>query len=301
MIRTVELLWLFITVTGSELICSGPEAESCYPRIFEATTDFQRVFDGQELPAGLHVRVDLESGKKEAKIVGEENIPKAVMVLEESIEGNSIEEGRVVPPRDGGASQEVFDRSVAMILEGSIDGAFADLEDIAHDLYFGLQVIESEVFEKLLEWLSPEAEYQAEAAMILGSALRNNPRALAACVARHPAILDRLLNLLPRTTTTVRVKVLYLISSLLAGPGQMDAFRWFDGNKVLRGVFKAQYAGGWDGQDVVRVRIARIAGDYAQDESWCNELGAAAERMKGDTKEAVEKARQALDGRGVCD
>ena len=46
------------------LVCAGAA-----PPIFEATSEFQEIQEGQQVPAGLHYRINLETGKKEAKLI----------------------------------------------------------------------------------------------------------------------------------------------------------------------------------------------------------------------------------------
>ena len=38
--------------------------------MFEATDEWQDIKRGQSIPPGLHVRVDLQTGKREAKLMG---------------------------------------------------------------------------------------------------------------------------------------------------------------------------------------------------------------------------------------
>ena len=54
-----------------DLICHTNDAKDCYPRVFQPTDEFQVVHDDQELPSGLHVRLNIWTGTKEAKI----NVP----------------------------------------------------------------------------------------------------------------------------------------------------------------------------------------------------------------------------------
>ncbi|KAI9824237.1 MAG: hypothetical protein M1832_002044 [Thelocarpon impressellum] len=52
-------------------ICDPADPTLCYPRVFSPTVDFQPVLEGQEIPPGLHVRLDVSTGKKEARL----NVP----------------------------------------------------------------------------------------------------------------------------------------------------------------------------------------------------------------------------------
>jgi hypothetical protein len=58
------ILLLFFTQWG----CYGTENED----IFVATNDWQDIKENQKVPSGLHYRMNLETGKKEAKILVED-------------------------------------------------------------------------------------------------------------------------------------------------------------------------------------------------------------------------------------
>ena len=62
------LVFASASVPSSELICHTSNQADCYPRVFEPSEDFRLVHDDQEIPAGLHVRLNLETGLKEAKL-----------------------------------------------------------------------------------------------------------------------------------------------------------------------------------------------------------------------------------------
>ena len=47
-------------------------AEVSTGEVFVPTDEWQEIINGQAIPAGLHVRVNLETGKKEAKLMMEE-------------------------------------------------------------------------------------------------------------------------------------------------------------------------------------------------------------------------------------
>src|SRR5690606_37699417 len=54
-----------------ELICHTDNPADCYPKVFQATDEFQVVRPDQEIPPGLHVRLDINTGLREAKL----NVP----------------------------------------------------------------------------------------------------------------------------------------------------------------------------------------------------------------------------------
>ncbi|KZF23797.1 hypothetical protein L228DRAFT_124332 [Xylona heveae TC161] len=57
--------------SDNDIICHpSPEGAvpTCYPRVFQPTEDFQTIHDDQHIPAGIHLRMNLETGKKEGRI-----------------------------------------------------------------------------------------------------------------------------------------------------------------------------------------------------------------------------------------
>ena len=56
----------------TNLICHTSNPAECYPAIFSPTKNFQRIHDDQSIPPGLHVRLNLETGLKEARL----NLPE---------------------------------------------------------------------------------------------------------------------------------------------------------------------------------------------------------------------------------
>jgi nucleotide exchange factor SIL1 len=80
--------------TGEEMICSQEHAGDCYPKLFQPTKDFQVIREGQDLPPGLHVQMDMTTGKKQARL----NIPEEGEAIPEIIE-LSKEQAIVVVPQ----------------------------------------------------------------------------------------------------------------------------------------------------------------------------------------------------------
>ena len=55
------------------LILVAVLASKCDTSDFVATNEWQDIEEGQKVPAGLHYRMNLATGKKEAKLLVEEN------------------------------------------------------------------------------------------------------------------------------------------------------------------------------------------------------------------------------------
>src|SRR6266487_3719250 len=70
-VLTIYLLVLAVIIVAAHASSSKEEIcrnGRCYPRAFAPTTDFTEVLECQEIPPGLHVRMDFNTGKKEAKL-----------------------------------------------------------------------------------------------------------------------------------------------------------------------------------------------------------------------------------------
>ena len=55
-----------------DIICDPSNLDNCYPRIFEPTSEWQLIKPGQDIPPGLHVRLNMETLEKEAKLMERE-------------------------------------------------------------------------------------------------------------------------------------------------------------------------------------------------------------------------------------
>ena len=53
---------------GSGFICPDSNPINCYPKLFEPSNEWKEVKEGQMIPAGLEVRLDLENMKREARL-----------------------------------------------------------------------------------------------------------------------------------------------------------------------------------------------------------------------------------------
>lgn len=200
-----------------KLICSTTNPEDCYPRIFQATDQFQVVREGQEIPHGLHVKLDVTTGEKQAKINDPaevnpalEGLPvdSSIVVVESEHDGQdtpSSDELRVpkgapayepvgkvkVPETE---SQAFYDSLTVLktlsLNDRPIDAALDILMDISHDIYYGLKITEDpNAVKELLCMMSSQDVFPRDhddevvkqaghAASIIGAALQNNHKAL---------------------------------------------------------------------------------------------------------------------------
>ena len=56
----------------TSLICPNDNPSDCYPALFQPTIHFQKIRPNQSLPPGLHVRLNIQTGEKEARL----NVPE---------------------------------------------------------------------------------------------------------------------------------------------------------------------------------------------------------------------------------
>lgn len=168
----------------AEIICSTTDPTDCYPKTFQPTKDFQNIKEGQNLPPGLHVRMNIWSGEKEARLnipmEGEEGavdgvleIPTDQLPTEQSIvvvpqpeeeeaqkpaipkDAPVYESAGRIPPPPPTAGNEFSTFQKAMItiqMEArAFDSALDDLRDLSHDIYYGLEIAkDGPVLEKLI-------------------------------------------------------------------------------------------------------------------------------------------------------
>ncbi|KAL1865408.1 hypothetical protein VTK73DRAFT_5277 [Phialemonium thermophilum] len=210
--------------TDVELICHTDDPAECYPKVFQPTDEFQIVHDDQDLPPGLHVRLNVWTGQKEAKInvPGEEDaaleglpVDSSVVVVEPEKQQEPQEEPRIPPgapaydaagkiKKPSHESQEFYD-SLAFLSKGlNLDEALETLEDISHDIYYGLKIAEDYDTVEALFCLatggggSDGGENSAQhrtrarmAALTIAGAVQNNAKALAE-IEKHWATLRTL-------------------------------------------------------------------------------------------------------------
>ncbi|KAM9916356.1 hypothetical protein OXX80_013633, partial [Metschnikowia pulcherrima] len=81
-------------VAKSISVCPNGVHSNCYPQIFQPSNEWQVVREDQQIPAGLHVRLNLETGETEARLLRAENDERTSdMVLLDSDEGSSEIQG----------------------------------------------------------------------------------------------------------------------------------------------------------------------------------------------------------------
>lgn len=167
---------------STDLICPTDNAAECYPRLFQPTKDFQIIKAGQDLPPGLHVQMDMQTGQKQARL----NIPmegdegynleglpteQAMIVVDRpdsEPEQPALRDqvpmeppvykdaGKIPPPipnPESGDEMGTFQKALLTIkMEArAFDSALDDLADLSHDIYYGVEIAkDGPVLEKLV-------------------------------------------------------------------------------------------------------------------------------------------------------
>lgn len=247
----------------SELICHDT---ICYPKVFVATDEFQIIHDDQELPSGLHVRLNLETGKKEAKINivdAADDTNNAVVVIQNDNDSESAVidtpkpiprvpvslDGAIKPPISASAGEALaFSDSLEILSSykshstSELSHALLSLEDLVHEIYWGLQIAAPKYVSPLLALVSssPEATIRSNAALVIGSALSNNPKALSSATSDHSVRLIRSLlsSLDKETDNNARARILYALNQAIKSPATRTDFLTAEGLPTLHRLFK---------------------------------------------------------------
>ena len=284
-----------------DLICPTSDASQCYPRIFQPSDTFQSILDGQEVPPGLHYRLDLTTGKKEAKLnILDENdgyvvqtvdaspvndapiVPHDLASVSQDLNDQQVLKihdgaGSIRPPKSSSDESQIFGKSLSLfrstpISEGDkLLSTVETLEDLSHDIHWGLKLTEEPgVVHKLIELLNfnqTNTRLRGAAVLLFGTAIQNNPAALSAALSHFyndempdkpmEAIFMALLHdQLPQLLT----RFVYLLSALAQDQNQLIKFMSEDGTGLLIRLFDSENTG-QDEKDRLRGKIANFVLD----------------------------------------
>lgn len=148
----------------------------CYPRIFEPEHDWQPILPGQELPGGLDIRINMETGLKEAKLDSEESGSHDIVIYP----------GNMKPSADDYEFSSDFNDIRSIINSHStlipqditiLEDKFDKVMEFAHDYKHGYKIIVHE-FSLLANVSLNEAlplTLRELSTRIITSCVRNNP------------------------------------------------------------------------------------------------------------------------------
>ncbi|KAI4185710.1 MAG: hypothetical protein L6R41_003968 [Letrouitia leprolyta] len=281
---------------SAELICHTNHASECYPRIFQPTRQFQTIHDDQDLPPGLHVRMDLTTGVKEARLnvaesdEGELSSGLAIVEDPDLFESESAEaddstkfggdvpsQQSIRPSPHNVAENSVFFKSASQVKShASADTdqlltALDELEDLAHSYRWGLTLakdadLSHQLFQLLLPSQHPQ-EVRSLAALVLGTAIRNNPEALGAALSHFYSdewpegpLEAVMLALRHEKDPTLLSRIVFLLSSLCQDENQLNQFLDARGMKTLHSVYELDSVNA-DDMYRVRTRVSHFLDD----------------------------------------
>ncbi|MCJ1470835.1 hypothetical protein MMC07_009482 [Pseudocyphellaria aurata] len=277
---------------STDLICHTNHASECYPRTFQPTTQFQTVHDDQNLPPGLHIRINLATGIKEAKLNEPDSAQgsqAAGLVIIDDVPHGPPELRDQSKPQDYSSQRHPqFDPSEGSVFASSVDDlkaspshsstvihALASLEDLAHSQHWGLTLARDSTLSHILfQMLAPVAsdsqtslEIQSAAALLLATAIHNNPAALEAALSHFyndewatGPLEAAVLALADERLSSLSTRMVFLLSALCQDETQLWKLVDARGLDLLAQVFDAENAGS-DGNDRLRGKIANFMVD----------------------------------------
>lgn len=224
----------FSPPASTELICHTTHASECYPAIFQPTEHFRCIHDDQKIPPGLHVRMNLATGLKEARLNVPEppGTPHADLVIiddlsprprieedepvaevpelqDQSNPDTGYERGPYLPAAFDAEDSFIYSSSIATLhttteLSTTDLPALSDLQDLAHSIHWGAALArDTAVSQRLVSAIDPgsaaSAEVRSAATLLLGTAIHSNPDALDALLSHSyssEARMDPLTNVL---------------------------------------------------------------------------------------------------------
>lgn len=264
---------------STDLICHTSHASDCYPRIFQPTTNFQIVHDDQDLPPGLHIRMNLATGVKEAKLnepVLDQKGEEGGLVALDDIPFK-LPEFQIQPdPQHVSfdiSEGDLFQSSISTLKSSSPPNleAFASLQDLVHSSHWGLTLAkDTSLCRLLLQFLSPRSSpnIRSVTALLLGTAIHNNPPALTAVLSHFyndewptGPLEVVILALDHETLPTLLNRLIFLASGLCRNEEQLQKFVNDGGLEILTNLFDVNNAGIGD-RDKLRGKIADFMVDH---------------------------------------
>lgn len=254
-------------VSNKDLICPDDDPLHCYPKLFEPSDQWQEIKEGQDIPVGLHVRMNIETGAREAKLVdNSENTQNNIVVVDqpaedveelerqketerkikETIENYRNERKQFSRSRVSELELNDFQSSVDELLKfgeggdlGRLEKALETLADLSHDIEFGVRLTkEPEIYAaltKIGEAVTEDLQIVEKAYRIMGSALRNNPEAVENVISGQPESFATELFVilqLPETNSVIQKRVLGVISALATNHN--FAYQYFNIDDVAK-------------------------------------------------------------------
>jgi nucleotide exchange factor SIL1 len=224
-----------IVDTNSELICASDN--DCYPKIFVPTREWKSIRPGQDIPSGLHVRLNIDTLQREAKLMDETEEGSSDLISMPIDTTQKLPRQAIPFP-----SELTFDAAVKQIKYGTPDSSqlaqcLDIVDELSHDIEYGEALTnDKDIFVGLNELAVANADSQTIADSIyriMASSLRNNQQAVKNFLdVQDILFVSHLFHQLGATTSSdiIQKRILGIIQALL----QNDSFRfsYFDINDL---------------------------------------------------------------------
>uniref|UniRef100_A0A2K6QBK3 Nucleotide exchange factor SIL1 n=1 Tax=Rhinopithecus roxellana TaxID=61622 RepID=A0A2K6QBK3_RHIRO len=234
--------------------------------VFYPTHEWQALRPGQAVPAGSHIRLNLQTGEREAKLQSEDKFRNNLKGKRLDINTNTY------------TSQDLKS-TLAKFKEGAeVESSKKDKMDNAQDLlsFGGLQVVINGLN-------STEPLVKEYAAFVLGAAFSSNPKVQVEAV-EGGALQKLLVILATEQPFTAKKKVLFALCSLLRHfPYAQRQFLKLGGLQVLRSLVQEK------GAEVLAVRVVTLLYDLVTEKMFAEEE---AELTQETSPEKLQQYRQ---------
>ncbi|KAJ2771471.1 nucleotide exchange factor sil1 [Coemansia nantahalensis] len=228
---------------AADEICTTDAAgtRTCYPRVFVAASEFREILPGQEVPPGLHIQLDMATGRRQARLMaGEGSQEDSALVVVDDPAAPAVEQ-KGTPDRQvvlGGMSHGHGDRTLELVgsvvdagskmadrtAHAAVRAALDELAELVYDPRQAERVVRSPgAVDSLLRLGDPAmlpvawpTEVRRLASLALGTMVQNNPRLQGA--AQRAGAVPKLLAALPQEHDLVAAgRHLFALSSLTRG------------------------------------------------------------------------------------
>ncbi|CAI5756131.1 unnamed protein product [Candida verbasci] len=210
------------------LICNPNNTTDCYPKLFKPTKDWQIIKPNQEIPPGLHVRLNIATLEKEAKIMDKEESENSIddLVIKEDkvIDHNDLNERVSKSKRSKvdqneltnfhNAAEEVeFNDGDTERLQLSLN----TLEELSHDFEFGNKITSNTtLLIKMIQLSKESPNFKDQIYRIIASSLRNNPNSVRNLIQNlDQEFIDTLFQELPNSNSIIQKRILGIFQALI--------------------------------------------------------------------------------------
>ncbi|KAF7490298.1 Nucleotide exchange factor SIL1 [Sarcoptes scabiei] len=256
-------------------------------KIFQATNDWKEIND-EILPKGLHVRINLETGRKEAKILNDHNDVDVNSQITTNYQIASKKSAKHLSD-----DEDRFYKDIINLKSKDDLAILNDLEYLVHKTELGSEFLDRKGFEILSRDLDRSGVSQGvrmEILNVFGSAIQSNQYVKTAL--SKTKFLSRIIDLVGSNLESPLVlrKALFVLSTLLRNSleDQTKFFIEFEGKKLLKQLFQ--------NNDIkTAIKIFSIFSDITNE---IQNIGL--DRIDGQSLIAMESIRSAYIDSEIC-